>query len=143
MGATGASDNRKRNKLKLVKNNGDVEIMETRQVNDLGFSSPESTEYIQSCLAEIEAVNDNNFNFCRKKVKPRVLLGLKSGKLLSQKLEHHNLRSLNLGKPIFSPNLVAWKTPLTKQLLVTGKIGINKDLIDDSRLSSILLNSQK
>ena len=44
MGATGASENRKRNKLKLVKKDGEVEIMETREVEDLGFSYPESTE---------------------------------------------------------------------------------------------------
>ena len=106
--------------------------METREVCDLGFSSPESTEYIQSCLTEFEADNDNHFNFCRSKVKPRFLLGLKSGKLLSQKLEYHDLKSLNLGQPIFSPNLIAWKTPLTKQLLVTGEIGITKDLVDNS-----------
>ena len=36
-----------------------------------------------------------------------------------------------MGQPIFPPNLVAWKTPLTKQLLLTGEIGINKDLVDN------------
>ena len=71
MGATGASENRKRNKLKLVKKDGEVEIMETREVEDLGFSYPESTEYIQSCLTKFEAINDDYFNFCRSTVKPR------------------------------------------------------------------------
>ena len=78
MGATGASENQRRNKLKLVKKKGDIDIMETREVKDLGFSSPESTEYIRSCLAEFDAITDDHFNFCKTKTKPRVLLGLKS-----------------------------------------------------------------
>ena len=72
MGSTGTSENRKRNKLKLVKKNGEIEIMETREVKDLGFSSPESTEYIKSCLGEFDSTTNDHFIFCKTK-KPQSL----------------------------------------------------------------------
>ena len=33
---------------------------------------------------------------------------------------------------MFSPNLIAWKTPLTKEMLITGEIGVNRDLVDNA-----------
>ena len=63
-------------------------------------------------------------------VTPRILVGLKSGELLSNQLTEAEMLELELEKPYFSPNLKIWRTPLNSKLLVTGSLGIDRNLLE-------------
>ena len=36
----------------------------------------------------------------------------------------------NLSIPYFSPELQIWKTPLSDKLLITGTVGVNRELVE-------------
>ena len=55
---------------------------------------------------------------------------LKSGQLLAKKLEPKDLLEMSLEQPIFSPDLMLWKTSLNDHLIPTGSIGVNSDLVE-------------
>ena len=54
-------------------------------------------------------------------------LSLKSGSLLSHQLTEQEI--LN-AKPFFSPELQVWRTPLSDKLMITGTVGVNKELVE-------------
>ena len=62
--------------------------------------------------------------------KPRVLISLRSGSLLCKQLDEKDMLQSGLEVPCFSPELVVWKTPLNKKLLISGHVGINPRLIE-------------
>ena len=78
--------------------------------------------------ASKEFMKKNHFN--QKQTTPRILAGLKSGQLLAKKMEPKDLLELNLEQPIFSPDLMLWKTSLNDHFLPTRSIGVNSDLVE-------------
>merc|ERR1712055_758725 len=67
-----------------------------------------------------------------QKTTPQILLGLKSGSLLSHQMTEDEVLRANLSVPVFSPEIQVWKTPLNNKLLQTGTCGVNKELIEEN-----------
>ena len=59
-----------------------------------------------------------------------ILIGLKSGSLLSHQLTEQEILDTGLNFPIFSPELQIWRSPLSNKLIITGTVGINHELIE-------------
>ena len=72
---------------------------------------------------------DKQFEGNLQETTPQILLGLKSGSLLSHQMAEEEIINANLSIPIFSPEIQVWKTPLNNKLLITGTCGVNKELI--------------
>ena len=75
-GCTGSSDNRKKDKLRIVTSDKEVTVIEARRIDELGFSGPNTTLFTECMKAElgISTTNMSKFDFNRKKIKPRVLI---------------------------------------------------------------------
>ena len=72
---------------------------------------------------------DQRFEWNLQETVPQILLGLKSGSLLSHQMTEKELLEAQLSIPTFSPELQVWKTPLNNKLLITGTCGVKKELI--------------
>ena len=59
-----------------------------------------------------------------------ILIGLKSGSLLSHQLTEQEMVDAGLNMPVFSPELQVWRSPLSQKLIITGPVGINHELIE-------------
>ena len=83
---------------------------------------PDSDTFKSDVKAElgITAKNENKFDFNDSYVIPRILIGLKSGELLAEKLNVNQLLEQELDLAFFSPNLTAWKTALNSKNIITG-----------------------
>ena len=111
-GCTGTSNNKNKDKLRIVTSDKEVTVIETRQVPELGYSGPGSDTFKRAVKAElgITAKNENKFDFNDSNVIPRILIGLKSGELLAEKLNVNQLLEKELDLAFFSPDLTVWKT---------------------------------
>ena len=109
-----------------------VVIFASRLVNELGKGAPDSKTFQKAVKQEFGMTMEmkDNFHFFEEESKPRVLVGLKSGHLLTKMLEPEDLVQINMKMPIFSPDLKVWRTSLLEKLLVTGTIGVNPDLVE-------------
>ena len=63
-------------------------------------------------------------------VPSHILIGLKSGSLLSHQLTEQEMVDAGLNLPVFSPELQVWRSPLSQKLIITGTVGINHELIE-------------
>ena len=106
-GCTGTSDNKNQDKLRIVTSNKQVTVIETRQVPELGYSGPDSEAFKIAVKTElgITSANENKFHFNDTNVTPRILIGLKSGELLAEKMKENQLLEQNLTLAMFSPDL--------------------------------------
>ena len=131
-GCTGSSNDKLQDKLRFVDEEGEVTVVETRGVETLGKTAPDSPQYIDCVKSEfgINSENEHLFEFMKNRCKPRVLISLRSGSLLCKQLDEKDMLQSGLEVPCFSPELVVWKTPLNKKLLVSGHVGINPRLIE-------------
>ena len=108
--------------------------MEARSISDLGLSGPNSDIFLGCLKREIEVSNKNeeHFDFAQKGITPRVLIGLKNGNLLGRQLSEQETVDLKIRKPWLSPNLQIWRTPVNAKLLITGSLGIDPLLVEES-----------
>ena len=106
--------------------------MESRSIDDLGYSGPNSPEFLESIKVELNVneKNENLFDLNTQGSVPRVLIGLKSGKLLASKLTESEGIDMGLEEAFLSPNLQVWGTPLNSKLLITGSLGIDPKLVE-------------
>ena len=74
---------------------------------------------------------DPRFEWNTEETKPHVLLGLKSGSLLSLPMNEEEMLKNELKVPLFSPELQVWRTSLNQKLLITGTCGMNPELIEE------------
>ena len=131
-GCTGSSNNRLQDKMRFIDEQGNITVVEARGVETLGTTPPDSLHYVTSAKCEF-GINDENeklFEFTKSSVKPRVLISLRSGSLLCKQLGEKEMLEAGLEVPCFSPELLTWKTPLNKKLIVSGSIGVNPRLIE-------------
>ena len=91
--------------------------------NNLRFNETARLELGTSC-------EDQRFEWNLQETVPQILLGLKSGSLLSHQMTEQEILDAHLSTPTFSPELQVWKTPLNDKLLITGTCGVNKELIE-------------
>ena len=74
---------------------------------------------------------DPRFEWNTQETKPHILLGLKSGSLLSLPMKEEEMLRNELKVPVFSPKMQVWRTPLNQKLLITGTCGVNQELIEE------------
>ena len=131
-GCTGTTDDRRKDKLRVVTCEKKIVILESRIVDELGSLAPDSLTYQLGVKEEFKASKDlsKKISFNQKQEVPTVLVGLKNGQLLSKQLEAKDLLEMGLEQPIFSPDLLLWKTSLNEDLIPTGSIGVNSDLVE-------------
>jgi hypothetical protein len=106
--------------------------MESRSINDLRYSGPNSKEFLESIKVELDVTekNEDHFDLKPQGAIHRVLIGLKSGQLLASQLTEETRISLNLDEAFLSPNMQIWSTPLNSKLLITGSLGLDPQLIE-------------
>ena len=59
-------------------------------------------------------------------------MGLKNGSLLAEKLSEETMVKLKVKQPFLSPNLQVWSTPINSKLLITGSLGVDPCLVEQS-----------
>ena len=133
-GATRRTNNVSTNKLRIVTMDTEVTVMEARSISDLGYSGPNSDIFLGSVKREIEVSNKNkeHFDFAQKGITPRMLIGLKNGNLLGRQVSEHQMVDLGIRTLWLSPNLQIWRTPVNSKLLITGSLGIDPLLVEES-----------
>ena len=122
------------NKLRIVTMDNEVTVMEARSISDLGYSGPSSYIFLSCVKRELEINNKNedHFKFAQRGITPRVLIGLKNGNLLGRQLSEQEMVDLEIRKPWLSPSLQIWRTPVNAKLLITGSLGIDPLLVEES-----------
>ena len=130
-GATGVTEANVRHKVSFMTTSKDRENMECRTVEKLGGEDRPTAGYMKGVMTEFGMSKEQatKFNLDHQDMKIHFLIGLKNGKCLGQKM---NPLTLGLRYPVLSPNLVIWKTILSNKMLITGQLGTNPDLVDDS-----------
>ena len=131
-GCTGTNDDKMKDKLRLVTKDKEITVMESRSIEELGYSSPNSREFLDCVKTElnVNGKNAKHFDFNTDGATPRVLVGLKSGNLLANQLTEEEMLEMGIDKPFLSPNLQIWSTPLNSKLLITGSLGVDQKLVE-------------
>ena len=130
-GSTGVSNNKSKDRLRLVTSDNEITVMESRSIDDLGYSGPNSPEFLACIKVELGVTEKNecHFDLNTQGSVPRILIGLKSGNLLAGKLTENERINLELDEAFLSPNMQIWSTPLNSKLLITGSLGVDPELI--------------
>ena len=131
-GSTGVSNDKSKDRLRLVTSDNEITVMESRSIDDLGYSGPNSTEFLASVKVELDVTekNEGHFDLNTQGAVPRVLIGLKSGNLLASQLTEEARIDLNIDEAFLSPNMQIWSIPLNSKLLITGSLGVDPHLIE-------------
>ena len=100
-----------------------------RKVEDLGVNGSINDCYELGVKEEFGLTTETEklFEFRKRSSKIMLLIGLQSGSLLGKQIDPE---SIGLKKPICSPDLIIWKSPLSKKYYVTRQLGIQKELVD-------------
>ena len=106
--------------------------MESRSIKELGYSGPNTREFLECVKTELDVNkrNSKHFDFNTEGATPRVLVGLKSGNLLANQLSESEKIEMEIDTPFLSPNLQVWATPLNSKLLITGSLGVDPKLVE-------------
>merc|ERR1711888_481587 len=133
-GAIGTNENKCKDKLRIITKDKEINVIEARSIEELGYSGPNSTQFLECVKKELNVNVDNGeyFDFNERGVNPRILLGLKNGSLLAEKLSEEMMVKLKVKQPYLSPNLQVWSTPINSKLLITGSLGIDPCLVEES-----------
>jgi hypothetical protein len=131
-GCTGTNNDKMKDKLRLVTKDKEITVMEARSIKELGYSGPNTREFLECVKTELDVNkrNSKHFDFNTEGATPRVLVGLKSGNLLANQLSESERIKMEIDKPFLSPNLQVWSTPLNSKLLITGSLGVDPKLVE-------------
>ena len=128
-GCTGTNNDKMKDKLRLVTKDKEIKVMESRSIEELGYSGPNSRKFLDCVKTELN-VNEKNakhFDFNTEGATARVLVRLKSGNLLANRLTGEEMLQMGIDKPFLSSNQQVWSTPLNSKLLITGSLGVDKN----------------
>merc|ERR1712030_247902 len=83
-GATGTNESKCKDKLRIITKDKEINVIEARSIEELGYTGPNSTQFLECVKKELNVNVDNKeyFDFNERGVNPRILLGLKNGSLL-------------------------------------------------------------
>ena len=133
IGIGGSNFNLEKDKLRVVTSNKEITVVESRKIGHLGVNANNNFSFNEVARMELgTSCEDTQFEWNLQETKPQILLGLKSGSLLSHSMTEDEVIRANLRVPVFSPEMQVWKTPLNKKLLITGTCGVNKELIEEN-----------
>merc|ERR1712208_111573 len=113
-GSTGTNENKHKDKLQVITKDKEINVLEARSIEDLGYTGPNSIQFLNCLKKEIEVneENKNYFDFNERGTNPRILLGLKNGSLLAEKLSEEAMVELKVKQPFILPNLQVWSTTI-------------------------------
>merc|ERR1711888_566099 len=133
-GAIGTNENKCKDKLRIITKDKEINVIEARSIEELGYTGPNSTPFLECVKKELNVNVDNReyFDFNERGVNPRILLGLKNGSLLAEKLSEEMMVKLKVKQPYLSPNLQVLSTPINSKLLITGSLGVDPCLVEKS-----------
>ena len=100
--------------------------------NDSAIEQSTSKIYRDSCCEELQIPENllHNFNFQEYKQPIFLLIGLNNPHAMPREI---NPRALNLSYPVTSPNLKLLQTPLSKQILIAGSLGLYHELFSETQ----------
>ena len=100
--------------------------------NPLGCEPKTSKLYRESCceLLGIDKSSIHNFNFLPETEPVQLLIGLNNPFVLPTEIDP---RALNLNYPVSSPNLKLLQTPLSKQIIIAGSLGLCPELFTQTQ----------
>ena len=131
IGIGGSNFNLEKDKLRIVTSDKEITVVESRKVGQLGVNAKNNLRFNEVARMELgSSCEDEQFEWNIQETNPQILLGLKSGSLLSHQMTEDEVLRANLNLPVFSPEIQVWKTPLNNKLLITGTCGVNKELIE-------------
>merc|ERR1711895_239901 len=127
-----SSENRLKDKLRIITKDKEINVIEARYINDLGYTGPNSPQFLKCVKKELNVGKENksHFDLNGKGSIPRILLGLKNGSLLAKQLSEKQMIELKVKQPFLSPNLLVWSTPINSKLLITGSLGVDPHLVE-------------
>merc|ERR1711888_1617 len=116
-GATGTNENKHKDKLLVITKDKEINVLEARSIEDLGYNGPNSVQFLNCVKKEIDVNEENKdyFDFNERGTNPRILVGLKNGRLLAEKLSEESMVNLKIKQPFLSPNLRVCSTPLNSK----------------------------
>ena len=130
-GVGGVHRGKEKDKLRVVTTDKQITICESRKVGDLGVNGNVNQRFNETARLEIGSDHlDHRFEWNMPEVPSHILIGLKSGSLLSHQLTEQEMLDAGLSLPVFSPELQVWRSPLSQKLIITGTVGINHELIE-------------
>ena len=131
IGIGGGNSNLEKDKLRIVTSDKEITVVESCKVGNLGVNMNNNLQFNETARLELgTSCEDQHFEWNLQETVPQILLGLKSGSLLSHQMTEQDILDAHLSTPTFSPVLQVWKTPLNDKLLITGTCGVNKELIE-------------
>ena len=132
IGIGGSQSNREKDKLRVITCDKEITVVETRKIGELGINAHNNILFNEVIREELGiSSEDPRFEWNTEETKPQVLLGLKTGSLLSLPMNEEEMLKNELKVPLFSPELQVWHTPLNQKLLITGTCGMNPELIEE------------
>ena len=106
-------------------------MCESRKVGGQGVNGNVNLRFNESARLELGTdCHDSRFECNLKESHSHILIGIKSGSLLSHQLTEQEILDANLSIPFFSPELQIWRRPLSDKLIITGSVGVNKELVE-------------
>ena len=113
--------------MRIVTSDKEITVVESRKIGHLGVNANNNLHFDEVAKMELgTSCEDTQFEWNLQETKPQILLGLKSGSLLSHPMTEDQVLRANLKVPVFGPEMQVWKTPLNNKLLITGTCGVNK-----------------
>ena len=124
IGIGGSNCNLEKDKLHIVTCDKAITVVESRKIGQLGVNTNNNPHFNEVARMELGiSCEDTRFEWNLQETKPHILLGLKSGSLLSLPMKEEEMLRNNLEVPVFSPEMQVWRTPLNQKLLITGACG--------------------
>ena len=106
IGIGGSKFNMEKDKLRLVDCDKEITVLETRKIGQLGINSNNNPRFNEVVRLELgTSREDSRFEWNLQESKPHILLGLKSGSLLSSPMKEDEMLRNNLEIPVFSPEI--------------------------------------
>ena len=113
IGIGGSQNSKEKDKLRIITCDKEITVVETRKIGELGINAHNNNSFNEVARREL-GINskDPRFEWNTEQTQPHILLGLKSGSLLSLPMKEEEMLKSELKVPVFSPELQIWRTPL-------------------------------
>ena len=87
----------------------EITVVESRKIGQLGVNANNNPHFNEAARMELgTSCEDTRFECNLQETKPHILLGLKSGSLLSLPMKEEEMLRNNLEVPVFSPEMQVW-----------------------------------
>ena len=104
-GIGGTNSNLDKDKLRIVTTDKKVTVYESRRVGNMGVNTDNNKRFNEAARLELGTnCEDGRFKWNLRETVPHILLGLKSGSLLSHQMTEQEIVDAQLTVPIFSPD---------------------------------------